>query len=68
MKVAWETVGTRDVKVGDRVRYREHEFTIARIDEKFLGMDAMVCFIEDEPTRWFAYPAPVEGEVEVERA
>jgi hypothetical protein len=67
-RVSWETVGTRDVKVGDRVRYRDHEFTIARIDEKFLGMDAMICFIEDEPTRWFAYPAPVEGEIEVQRS
>ena len=34
---------------------------IARIDSPFLGMDAMVCLIEDEPTRWFAYPGPQGG-------
>ena len=63
----WETVTTGDVKVGDRVRYRDFEFTVARIDPKFMGMDEMVCFIEDEPTRWFAYPAPLVAEVEVKR-
>ena len=47
-----------DVGPGDRVRYREYEFTIARVDSPFLGVETMVCLIEDEPTRWFAYPGP----------
>ena len=58
MSDTWETVGMSDVGPGDRVRYRDYEFTIARVDRAFLGMDAMVCLIEDEPTRWFAYPGP----------
>jgi hypothetical protein len=63
----WETVGMADVKAGDRVRYRNFEFTIARVDEKFMGRDEMICLIEDEPDRWFAYPGPVAGEIEVQR-
>ena len=58
MSDTWETVGMSDVGPGDRVRYRDYEFTIARVDRAFLGMDTMVCLIEDEPTRWFAYPGP----------
>lgn len=64
MSEQFETVGVGDVRVGDTVRYREAEFTVARIDPKFLGMDAMVCLIEDTPDRWHAYPAPVDGTLE----
>jgi hypothetical protein len=60
----FESVGVRDVRVGDTVRFRESVFTVARIDQKFLGMDAMVCLIEDTPARWHAYPAPVDGTLE----
>jgi len=42
--------------------------TVARVDEKFLGMDAMVCLIEDEPDRWFAYPGPKDGQIDVLRS
>ena len=55
-----------DVKPGDRVRYRGFEFTVARVDERFMGRDEMVCLIEYEPDRWFAYPGPIQGS-EVER-
>ena len=54
MSETWETLEICEVVPGDRVRYRDYEFTVARIDSPFLGMDAMVCLIEDEPTRWFA--------------
>ncbi|MET0920876.1 MAG: hypothetical protein ABWY77_06720 [Acidimicrobiia bacterium] len=63
----WETVGAGDVQVGDRIRYRGSEFTVARIDDRFLGRDEMLCFIEDTPQRWHAYPGPAAGEVEVLR-
>jgi len=33
-----------------------------------MGMDAMVAFIEDTPTRWFKMPVPRTAEVEVQRA
>ena len=67
MSDSWQRVAIREVAVGDRVRYRDHEFTIARIDERFLGRDEMLCFIEDTPERWRAYPGPVEGEIDVRR-
>ena len=60
----WTTVTVDQLAVGDRVRFRGSEFDIARIDPRFLGRDAMVCLIEDTPTRWHAYPAPVTGEIE----
>ena len=64
MSEAFESVGVGEVLVGDTVRYREAVFTVARIDQKFLGMDAMVCLIEDTPERWHAYPAPIDGTLE----
>ena len=36
MSDTWETVGMSDVGPGDRVRYREYEFTIARVDSLVL--------------------------------
>ena len=60
----WQTVTVDQLAVGEHVRYRGFEFDIARIDPKFLGRDAMVCLIEDTPTRWHAYPAQLTGEIE----
>jgi len=67
MSETWSTIPARDVKVGDRIRHRDDEFEVARIDQKFLGMDAMICFIEDTPDRWRAYPAMLEAEVQIAR-
>ena len=65
MSDSWTTVSVTDVKVGDRIRHRDEEFEVARIDSPFLGLDSMVCFIEDTPTRWAAYPAARTQEVEI---
>ena len=56
MADGWTEIDVEDVKVGDRVQARGSEFEVARIDAPFLGRDEMVCFIEDTPTRWRAYP------------
>lgn len=61
----WKTKNVDDVQVGDELRYTGHEFTVARIDAPFMGRDEMVCFIEDTPARWHAYPAARGAEVEV---
>ena len=34
MSDTWETVGMSDVGPGDRVRYHDYEFTIARVDSR----------------------------------
>jgi hypothetical protein len=67
MSDTWTTIPARDVKVGDRIRHRGDEFDVARIDARFLGTDTMICFIEDTPERWRAYPAALETAVEVNR-
>jgi hypothetical protein len=61
----WKTKNIEEVQVGDRVRYRGSEFTVARVDAPFLGREEMMCLIEDTPERWHAYPGPRGGEVEV---
>jgi hypothetical protein len=65
MAEEWKTKTVEDIQAGDRVRYRGSEFVVARVDAPFLGREEMVCFIEDTPERWHAYPAPLGQEVEV---
>jgi hypothetical protein len=66
MADGWKTTSVDDVKAGDVLRYAGQEFTVARVDAPFLGVETMVCFIEDTPTRWHAYPAGKGAEVEVQ--
>ena len=61
----WQPKKVDEVQVGDVVRYAGQEFTVARVDARFLGRDEMVCLIEDTPERWHAYPAAVGGDLEV---
>jgi len=64
----WTTVKAQDIRAGDLIRYRGSEFEVARIDTPFLGRDSMLCFIEDTPDRWHAYPTGADADVEVRRA
>jgi len=66
MADGWKTTSVDEVQVGDVLRYAGQEFTVARVDSPFLGIDQMVCFIEDTPTRWHAYPAAKGAEVDVQ--
>lgn len=64
----WEPTTVDSLRPGDRVRLASGaEFDIARIDSPFLGMDQMVCLIEDTPDRWHAYPAGKAAAVDVQR-
>lgn len=63
--VSWRKTTVADVVVGDRVRQGTREFDVARIQSPFLGQTALVCLIEDTPTRWRAYPVGVTTEIEV---
>ena len=68
MADTWTTIKAGEVRPGDLVRYRESEFVVARVDDPFLGLDSMVCLIEDNDDRWHAYPAGKDGDLEVRRA
>ena len=67
MPDAWTKITVADVVPGDHVRHGLREFDVARIQSPFLGQTALVCLIEDTPTRWNAYPAGVTLEIEVLR-
>lgn len=67
MAAKWISVPVPEVRIGERIRFRNTEFDVARVDSPFLGLDQMVCFIEDSPTRWHAYPGSKAQEVEVLR-
>ena len=68
MADTWTTIKAGEVRPGDVVRYRDNEFEVARVDAPFLGLDTMICLIEDNPDRWHAYPAGKDGDLEVRRS
>ena len=69
MTDSWTGIPAEQVRLGDRVRLATgHEVLVSRIESSFMGMEAMVAFIEDTPTRWFKMPVPRTAEVEVQRA
>lgn len=65
MTDSWKSINVDDLQPGTEVRYAGFEFTVARIDENFLGMEQMICLIEDTPERWHAYPTAKGAEIEV---
>lgn len=67
MDATWEEVTAAEVAVGDRVRLRGTELTVARVEDGFLGRPGMLAFVEDTPDRWLKVPAPHDAAVEVLR-
>jgi len=67
MSSDWQKLTVADLQPGDRVRHALREFDAARIQSPFLGQTALVCLIEDSPTRWCAYPVGATMEIEVLR-
>jgi hypothetical protein len=61
----WETKPAGQVVAGDRVRVRDVEITVARVEPNFLGRDGMIAFVEDTPERWLKVPTTADAEVEV---
>ena len=67
MTTPWEPATAGELEIGDRVRLPTGvEFEVARIVSPLLGMEGLVCLIEDTPQRWHAYPAALGGDVEVQ--
>ncbi|HVX23118.1 MAG TPA: hypothetical protein VHB02_17385 [Acidimicrobiales bacterium] len=65
MSEQWNTKPAGQVVAGDRVRVRDVEITVARVEQAFLGRDGMIAFIEDTPERWLKVPTTADAEVEV---
>jgi len=65
----WTPIPAVDVKLGDRVRAANgQEVLVSRIEANFMGMDSMLAFIEDTPTRWFKMPVGRTAEIDVQRS
>ncbi len=69
MTESWKSMSVTDVRVGDRVRLESGvEVLVSKIEPKFMGMENMVAFIEDTPSRWYKQPVLQTADVEVQRA
>jgi hypothetical protein len=68
MTESWTTMPAADVREGDRIRLASgQEMLVSRIEANFMGIQTMVAFVEDTPTRWFKQPVPQTAEVETQR-
>jgi hypothetical protein len=65
MAERWETRTAGQVVAGDRIRLRDVEITVARVEPRFLGRDGMLAFVEDTPERWLKVPTSPDAEVEI---
>ncbi len=53
-----------DVVPGDRIRLASgREMSVTRIEHDFLGVDNLVCFVEDTQQCWFAHAVFVTDDV-----
>lgn len=67
MSDGWQRIPAGEVAVGDVVRVRDTEITVARVEHGFLGRTGMIAFVEDTPSRWLKVPTAEDAEVEVRR-
>jgi hypothetical protein len=66
MAERWKLAKAAEVRPGDRVRTGDgSEIVATRIEEKFLGRENMIAFIEDTPQRWFKRPMTIDADVEI---
>ena len=65
----WTATPAADVRLGDRFRLGSGtELTVTGIKTSFLGLEDLVCFVEDSETQWLAQALWLTSEVEVKRA
>ena len=62
----WEAVEAAALRPGHRIRLEDGtEMTVARVEEPFMGMDGLLCVIEDSDACWLARPMARDARVEV---
>jgi hypothetical protein len=66
MAESWKQAQASDVLVGDVIRTQSGDVvTVSRIEEAFMGNEAMLAFIEDTPERWYKRPSRRDAELEI---
>jgi len=56
-------VKATEVRPGDRVRARDIDLTVTRIDHPFLGREGMLAYVEDSEAQWIKVPVALDAEV-----
>jgi hypothetical protein len=66
MAESWKQAKASEVVVGDVIKTQSGDVVkVSRIDESFMGNDAMLAFIEDTPERWYKRPARRDADLEI---
>jgi hypothetical protein len=66
MAESWKQAKAADVTVGDVIRTQSGDVVkVSRIDESFMGNEAMLAFIEDTPERWYKRPSRRDADLEI---
>jgi hypothetical protein len=64
----WVSSTAADVQAGDLLRLGTgNELTVSRVKPSFLGVDDLICFVEDTDDRWLAQAMWVTTEIEIRR-
>ena len=64
----WVSSTADEVQAGDLLRLEAgKELTVTRVKPSFLGVDDLICFVEDTDDRWLAQAMWVTTEVEIRR-
>ncbi len=62
----WVMKQAADVRPGDRVvSPRGEELTVTRIHDRFLGVQDLICLVEETPSRWLAEPLKTDAVVKI---
>jgi hypothetical protein len=66
MAESWKQAKATDVTAGDVIRTQSGDVVkVSRIDENFMGNEAMLAFIEDTPERWYKRPSRRDADLEI---
>jgi hypothetical protein len=66
MAESWKQAKASDVTVGEVIRTQSGDVVkVSRIEEGFMGNEAMLAFIEDTPERWYKRPSRRDADLEI---
>jgi hypothetical protein len=66
MAESWKQAKASDVGIGEVIRTQSGDIVmVSRIEESFMGNEAMIAFIEDTPERWYKRPSRRDADLEI---